>query len=317
MDIKCGSGLSKVARQWVHGLAWAAVVVFAHGGCQSNPPVNPNPSAQVPVASDVSEAPRPEAPRPEAPKPVSLPAGLDTKDLDEAEKQVLKEVLDEQFDPCGKSRSFFESLSDASTCEQAKTLAALAVERIAKGLSKKQVIQELLKEQARWASKQEFDLTGSPSHGEPGPDKKVVVEFFDYQCPHCKEVSKPTKELVTKYGAVLYYKMLPLDHHPAAKDAALIALAAQRQGCFHALHERFFEHQEELSPEKNRELAKAAGCDMARLDNDLKDTAEGSAGKLLERDLKESNEAKIQGTPTFFVDGFEVEHDQLEEALKK
>lgn len=250
---------------------------------------------------------------PEPAKPLALPTGLDTKDLDDAEKRLLQEVLEEQYDPCGKSRSFLDSLKAADSCDEAKKLAALAVTKIADGLSKKQVVQELLKEQARWASKATFDFTGSPHHGTPAAGKKVMVEFFDYQCPHCKMAAKPAKELADKVGAVLYYKMLPLEIHPVAKDAALAALAAQRQGKFEALHDAIFEHQEALTAELVKVLASKAGLDMVQFEADLKDPA---LTKLLERDMEEATKAKIDGTPTFFVDGYQVEFDQLEGALK-
>jgi protein-disulfide isomerase len=307
-------------------LGFAALVMLTQWGCQRNPPVAPSrddsasvvegraKDAKLPAQADATRA---DTDATVAQAPVKLPVGIDTKDLDDAEKRTLQEVFAEQYDPCGKSRSFLESLGDPATCDAAKKLGALAVDKIALGLSKKQVIQELLKETARWASKADFDVTGSPSYGEPGAGKKVVVEFFDYQCPHCKLASGPTKALVSKHGAVLYYKMLPLDQHPAARDAALVALAAERQGCFHALHDLLFAQQEALSPERNRALAKQAGCDLGRIESELKATGEGSVTGVLERDLKESSEAKVQGTPTFFVDGYEVEHDHLEDALKR
>lgn len=275
------------------------------------------PERPAPVAP-ASPTPAPDAGDPPAaaadPKPaLKLPASLDTKDLDHDEKLLLQEVLEEQYDPCGKPRSFLESLGAADACAEAHKLAGLAVTRIADGLSKRQVVQELLKEQARWASKAEFDLAGSPVFGEPGPGKKVIVEFFDYQCPHCKISNKPAKEIAEKTGAVLYYKMLPLEMHPNAREAALHALAAHRQGKFFALHELLFENQERLSPELIRELAQKAGLDLARLDKDLADPA---LTQQLERDIAESTRAKVTGTPTFFVDGYETELDQLEGALK-
>jgi len=244
---------------------------------------------------------------------LKLPAGLDTKDLDDSEKRLLQEVLEDQYDPCGKPRSFLESLGAKDSCDEAKKLSVLAVQAIATGLSKKQVVQELLKEQARWASKTDFELADSPHHGEPGPGKKVIVEFFDYQCPHCKLASKPAKEMAERAGAVLYYKMLPLAIHPIAREAALVSLAAQRQGKFFAVHELFFDNQERLSSELIRTLAQQAGLDMVRLDADLKDP---TLAAQLARDLAESVRAYIDGTPTFFVDGYRVEFEELEAALK-
>lgn len=249
------------------------------------------------------------------PSKVELPAGIDTKDLDEAEKALLAEVLGEQYDPCGGSKSFLESLRAEAPCKEAVTLANLAVAKIADGLSKRQVVEALLKEQSRWAKKVEFDLTGSPFVGDPATARKVMVEFFDYQCPHCKLAAKPAKELAKKHQAVLYYKMLPLEHHPAAKEAALVALAAHRQGRFEALHELFFENADKLEPKLIRELAKKAGVDLKELDQALAADGDGSVRTMLARDLAESEKAQVGGTPTFFVDGIEVEFDRLDGAL--
>lgn len=306
------------------GLGLVAALMLAQCACQSNRPVDPG-AAAVPIPQEAGKpattappaAPTPPvAAKPEEKKPAELPASVDPKDLDEDEKALLRSVFEEQYDPCGKSRSFLESLADPATCEEAKKLAALAVTKVADGLSKRQVVQELLKEQSRWAKKATFDVTGSPFSGDPATAKNVIVEFFDYQCPHCKLAAKPAKELAKKLGAVLYYKMLPLDHHPHAKQAALYALAAHRQGRFEALHELLFENQDELDDKVIRELAKKAGVDLKKLDADLAAEGEGSVRALLARDLAESESAQVGGTPTFYLDGIEVELDQLEGALK-
>jgi len=280
----------------------------------NNRPTDTDAVAPAPIAAARPDAAtQPGAADPEPKKASSLPPTLDTKDLDEPEKALLQEVLEEQYDPCGKSRSFLDSLKAADSCDEAKKLGALAVQKIADGLSKKQVTQELLKEQARWASKMEFDLTNSPHHGEPGPGKKVMVEFFDYQCPHCKLAAKPVAELAEKMNAVIYYKMLPLEIHPVAKEAALAALAAHRQGKFFAMHDLIFENQEILTSELVKVLASKAGLDMVKFEADLKDP---TLIKMLDRDLEESTRAKIDGTPTFYIDGYQTEFDQLEATLK-
>src|SRR5690606_13700767 len=131
--------------------------------------------------------------------------------------------------PCGKPRSFFESLEDPKTCDLAKHLGTMAVEKVSQGLSKKQITRALLQELARRASKAELDLTGSPSYGDPKKAKRVVVKFTDFECPHCKKSSQPAKDLAKKYDAVLYIKMFPLESiHDQAREAALAALAAHR-----------------------------------------------------------------------------------------
>ena len=107
--------------------------------------------------------------------------------------------------------------------------------------------------------------------------------------------------------------MLPLEIHPVAKEAALATLAAHRQGKFFELHDLVFDNQELLTSELVRVLASKAGLDMVKFDADLKDP---SLAKLLERDIEEATRAKIDGTPTFYVDGYQVEYDQLEATLK-
>lgn len=287
------------------------VLMLTQCVCSSNNrPTELDTGPARPVAADTS-APAPVPPADTRP-PLDLPASVDTADLDLDEKHILQDVLLDQYDPCGKPKSFLESLKSADTCPEARKLAALAVARIAEGLSKKQVVQKLLEEQARWAKRMSFELEGSPHSGDPKTAKKVIVEFFDYQCPHCKLAAKPAKELAEKSGAVLYYKMLPLEIHPHAREAALIALAAHRQGKFMALHELLFEHQESLTPELMRELATKAGLDPKKLAADLEDP---TLVKLLERDMDEATRAEVQGTPTFYVDGYEVEMDQLEAAV--
>lgn len=309
-------GCGMVKRVPLTNGAIIATLMLSQCVCNSNK--RPTEADGVPVRPATTEPAPPEtgpadAGEPEE-APIVLPKAVDTGDLDDDEKRILQRILEDQYDPCGKAHSFFKSLEDPNTCPEAHRLAELAVLKIAQGLSDKQVVQELLKEQARWSRKMSFDLTGSPVHGDPAKAKKVVVEFFDYQCPHCKLAAKPALELVDKAGGVLYYKMLPLEIHPHAKQAALVALAANRQGKFEAVHNKLFENQEILTPALIRELAKKAGCDMARLDADLADPA---LAALIERDLEEADAAELPGTPTFFVDGYQVEYEQLEEALSK
>lgn len=314
-----------------HGAVWslATLLMLSQCVCQNNRPtetttvgpVDPKPASRPDSgeghAADTNAATPNKA-------PVKLPTALDTKDLDDDERAVLGEVLSDQYDPCGKSRSFLESLGDAATCGLAKKLGDFAVTKVAQGLSKRQIVQELLKEQARWASKAEFDLAGLPTHGDPKATR-VVVEFSDFQCPHCRQASKPVKELVEKHGAVLYVKQLPLDHHLFAKDLALAALAAHRQGKYWEVATALFDAQDVLNAisepapgealnraAKVREIVAKVGIDMAKFDKDLADPAVAEA---LAKDLADGDRLKIGGTPTFFVDGFQTEYEQLETVL--
>jgi len=284
--------------------------------CQNNRPDDPA-VGSAPTTPPPGGPARDDGPR-VAPSQIVLPPSLGTGDLDQDEKQVLFEVLSEQYDPCGKPKSFLESLNDPKTCELAQTLGALAVQKVSQGFSKRQIARALLEEQARRATKMTFNVDDGPYFGDPKTPSHVIVEFFDFECPHCKIASGPVRELTTKYGAVLYPKFFPLARiHKHAQEAALAALAAFRQGKFWEAYEAIFDHQDELhvAPEGSgivRRIMTGVGLDMDRYDKDMKDPA--SAARVA-RDVAEADQAQLDGTPTFFVDGTLVDYEALEQAL--
>lgn len=258
------------------------------------------------VAADAPE------PTPEAPKAVELPPNVDAGDLDADERALLAEVLREQFDPCGKPRSFFDALGDAESCDAARNLAKLAVSRIADGWSKRQVVTALLGELAKRAKSFAFDLEGAPCHGARKDGQRVVVEFSDFQCPHCAKAFKPAKELAERHGALLCAKQLPLDFHTFAKPAALAALAAHAQGRFWEYAAALYARQDALGEEAFVAIAKEVGLDLERF---AADRASEATAAALARDIAEADAAEVDGTPAFFVDGLPVEFEQLEDAL--
>ncbi len=242
------------------------------------------------------------AARPELP-------GVSLGDLDDTEVALLVEILDAQFDPCGKPRSLMEAVKDSATCATAPKLANYAVGQIQRGLSKRQVVKELLKEQKRLTVKHDFSLTGRPSIGSASA-KVTVVEFFDFQCPHCKTVASKVANLVKSKGARIVYKQFPLEFHPAAKTAAVFAVAAHSQGKWEAVHDLLFANQDKLDDALVEKLTKESGADMAKLQS-----AKAAATTMVEQDRREGDAAGLEGTPTFFVNGRMVDYEELEGAI--
>ncbi len=237
--------------------------------------------------------------------------GVDQKDLDDDERKILMDVLKNQFDPCGKSRSFLESVKDPKTCALAPKLANFCVDQIQRGLSKRQVVRALLKEQKRLTMRHKFTLTGRPSSG-PKDAKVTIVEFYDFQCPHCRMAASKVAELVKEHkGVRLVHKQYPLEFHPMAKEAAIAALAAHKQGKFLTLHDRFFEDQDKLSKEHIEKVCKELGLDMTRLAAD-----KAAASKLVRQDYAEGDSADIEGTPSFFVNGLMCNFEDLEATVE-
>jgi protein-disulfide isomerase len=242
-----------------------------------------------------------------------LPPGLAPGDLDATELQVLSEVLRDQFDPCGGARSFDAALRDPTACPTAKAMADLVIARLTEGWSKKQVTQALLEALARRARRATFNLAGTPCTGEIGPQTRVIVEFSDFECPHCAKAFKPAKELAARHGAVLCAKHLPIDTHPLARAAAQAAHAAHLQGRYWDYAAQLFARQDALEASLFPVIARELGLDLKRFEADRVSPA---TAEHVAADITESELARAEGTPAFYVDGVQTPFEALEDALK-
>lgn len=144
--------------------------------------------------------------------------------------------------------------------------------------------------------------------GEGAPE---VVEFFDYECPSCGAFHPIVEDLRAQYeGQVTFaVRYFPLSMHPNAVPAAAAAEAAAQQGEFEAMHARIFETQQEWSGTDTaaaafRGFAEELGLDMAAYDAAV--AAEATADRIA-LDYEAGVAAGVQSTPTFFVDGQQVE----------
>jgi protein-disulfide isomerase len=77
--------------------------------------------------------------------------------------------------------------------------------------------------------KQIFNDARDPSVG-PSNAKVTVVEFFDYRCPHCKEVAPDVLALIRSHPDVRFvFKEFPIFGAPS-QAAATTAIAAYQEG---------------------------------------------------------------------------------------
>ncbi len=134
----------------------------------------------------------------------------------------------------------------------------------------------------------------------------TIVQFSDFQCPHCGRVGTTLDELANKYGDELRFAFVhyPLAFHDRAKPAAIAAEAAAEQDKFWEMHDTLFANHTDLSDANFVVWAKDLGLDVAQFKADLKDsaiearvTAMRTAGDTL----------SIRGTPDFYVNGRHVE----------
>jgi protein-disulfide isomerase len=98
----------------------------------------------------------------------------------------------------------------------------------------------------------------------------------------------------------LAIKNFPLPNHTYARQAAVAALAANRQGKFWEFHDELYKNYNRLNQEKIREIAQQVGLDTAKFDQDVQ-APEIKA--TVERDVREGKNAGVRGIPTIFING--------------
>jgi protein-disulfide isomerase len=98
----------------------------------------------------------------------------------------------------------------------------------------------------------------------------------------------------------LAIKNFPLPNHKFARQAAVAALAADRQGKFWEFHDELYKNYSRLSEEKIQEIAQQLGLDTAKLDQDMKAP---EINAIVENDLREGKNAGVRGIPTIFING--------------
>jgi Na+/H+ antiporter NhaA len=149
------------------------------------------------------------------------------------------------------------------------------------------------------------DVDPERDHVRGDPDAIVtVVEYADFECPYCGRAEPTIRELMSRAGEdhLRYvFRHLPLaDVHPHAQLAAEASEAAAAQGRFWEMHDRLYEHQDELTPKELVGHARALGLDVERFTDDLRQRRWLAR---IQRDVDGADESGVSGTPTFFVNG--------------
>jgi len=148
----------------------------------------------------------------------------------------------------------------------------------------------------------------------------TLVEYGDFQCPHCGRAYPIVKDIVRTLGAKLrfVFRNFPLTRiHPEAEHAAEAAEAAGAQGAFWQMHDRLFERQFALDDDHLIEYATELGLNAERIRGELE--AGTYAGRVRD-DFMSGVKSGVNGTPTFFINGVRYDEswdrDSLLGALK-
>lgn len=137
----------------------------------------------------------------------------------------------------------------------------------------------------------------------------VLVEYGDYQCPHCKRAFPVVKRLQKALGDRLkfVFRNFPLSTmHPDAMNAAKVAEAAALQGKFSEMHDMLYENQLALDVKSLEKYAAKLGLKAGTVEMALADT---EIEARIEKDFDGGVRSGVNGTPTFFVNGIRYDED--------
>jgi protein-disulfide isomerase len=140
-----------------------------------------------------------------------------------------------------------------------------------------------------------------PAQG-PSSAPIELIEFSDFQCPYCLRAHPILKQVLSTYGDRIrfVYRNYPLASHPNARPAAEAAQCAAEQDKFWPYHDRLFADQSKLGDNDLKASAAALGMDAAKF-NACFD--EHKYKGRVDADVQAGNEAGVDGTPAFFVNG--------------
>jgi len=135
----------------------------------------------------------------------------------------------------------------------------------------------------------------------------TLVEYGDYECPHCGHAYPIVKRVQKHFGKRLrfVFRNFPLNEiHPHAESAAETAEFAGAHGKFWEMHDLLFESQNRLTGELFQVLAKQLKLASADL---LTALQKREFLARVRADFAGGVRSGVNGTPTFFVNG--LRHD--------
>jgi protein-disulfide isomerase len=224
---------------------------------------------------------------------------VDLSSMTDAERTLWVDLVNDQLSPCGEPVSVARCATEQRGCGACVTATRYLARLVTEGYDRAALTEQY---RVRFGSeKLNLPTEDSPSRGAPMA-RVTLVEFSDFQCPHCGAAHPELVRLLREFdGRVrLVYKYFPLSSHTRALPAARAAEAARAQGKFWEMHDLLFQHQSELEDADILRYAREIGLDIERFEQDW---AAPSSATRVEADRQLGMSVGIEATPSIFVDG--------------
>jgi len=128
----------------------------------------------------------------------------------------------------------------------------------------------------------------------------TLVEFFDYNCPYCRQMAPVMEQAVADDPELrIVYKEFPI-LGPDSVFAAKAALAADRQGKYPAFHKALYGARTRVTEAVVLKIAAETGLDVERMKADMQLPEIQAA---IARNMELAQALGITGTPGFVAGG--------------
>jgi protein-disulfide isomerase len=150
-----------------------------------------------------------------------------------------------------------------------------------------------------------------------------IIEFADFQCPHCKEAQANMDKLAVDFPkARIVFENFPLPQHPAAAGAAAYGVCVAKQGgsdAFFTFASAVFEGQDGLATPDGAALTlnsavTKAGLDPAKIEACSKTPA---ATSTVDASVKLAQDLSINQTPTLVINGRQIPANASYDTIKQ
>jgi len=148
-------------------------------------------------------------------------------------------------------------------------------------------------------SREKLESSASPSRGSTKAIM-TIVEFADFNCSHCLSAYDDLKLFVdeNENDVKLIYRYFPISDDISPE---LAATCANEQGKFWQMHDKLFENQRILSESVFMRFAKEIKLDIDKFETCYSSKKYEST---IYSDANLGLKAGVNGTPTFFVNGY-------------
>jgi protein-disulfide isomerase len=172
-----------------------------------------------------------------------------------------------------------------------------------------------------------LELAVGPSQGASSKDLEIV-EFADFQCPHCKDAQPTVQKILTDFPkAHFVFESFPLPQHPQAFRAAEYGVCVAKLGGDKAFFDydiAVYDGQAGLATDEGATLTlnsavTKAGQDPAKVEECVK-TPEAKA--TVDASVKLARELNVNETPWLFINGrgiplLGVNYDTIKEMISR